>query len=128
MPTPFETIIPGQRRAWRLRVDHEEEAFVQFDLLGKSHWKLKILEISPVGVGFRLQDGRPSLMVGTRLDKVSLHVVGLRIMGTLLVAHVTRGLGADMICGAEFLPSTEADEWTMALLVRCLEKRDPQPN
>ena len=128
MQAPIESAIPGQRRAWRLRVDHEDEAFVQFDLVGSSRWRLKLTEISPVGLAFRLQDGSPILAVGTQLNGVQLHVVGLRIVGTILVAHVTREPGADTICGAEFLPATEADERTMALLVSCLEKRDPRSN
>ena len=128
MPSHAGPNITERRRARRLSVEHEAEAFVQFDLVGRSRWKLSLVEISALGVGFRLENGRPSLAIGTELDKVTLNVVGLRIVGKIRVAHVTRKPGEDIYCGAEFYPSTEGEQRTLALVLSSLDKRSPQSN
>ena len=117
-----------QRFAWRLKVDHREDAFVKIDLVGKSHWRLKLVEISEIGVAFRLQNGRPSLAVGSCINGVKLHVAGLRIVGNIRVVHLTPKTGEDTICGAEFNPSAEVDRNTMTILRSCLERRTPRPD
>jgi hypothetical protein len=127
MPNDSEAGDTERRRARRFPVEREHEAFVQIVLVGRSHWKLNLVEISSIGVAFRLTDGRPSFTVGTRLDGVSLHMLGHRVLGRIHVAHITRGPATDTICGAEFHPSTESDQRTMALLLSSLEQRSPQP-
>jgi hypothetical protein len=124
----LDTDFTEGRRARRIVVEDEAAAFVEIDFVRRSHWKLSLVEISPIGVSFRLEDGRPSLAVGSRLQGVRLDVVGLQVSGNLRVAHVTRMPGAETICGAEFQPSTEADHRMMALVLSSLEKRSPDAN
>ena len=126
MPSQTEPTKTYQRRAWRLRLKDDDEAFVEFDLVGESHWRLSLVEISEGGVGFRLEGARPALAVGTQIAGVMIHAAGLRIAGSIRVAHVTWKPGDDTICGAVFIPSTEADMDTMGLLMSHLEKRGPQ--
>ena len=126
MPSQTEPTRTYLRRAWRLRVPNDEEAFVEFDLVGEPHWRLDLVEVSEVGVGFRLEGGRPSLAVGTPIAGVMIHAAGLRIAGSIRVAHVTPKPADDTICGAVFVPSTETDMQAMGRLMSHLEKHNLQ--
>ena len=114
------------RRAWRLRTGNADEAFIQFDLADGSRWSLSLLEISEGGVGFGLDNGRPSLTIGATIEAATLHVGDFEISGSARVSHVTSEFAVGTLCGAEFRPADDADRRLMALLLHELELRKSQ--
>ena len=126
MPDGPHLAYSRERRAWRFRPEHADEAFVDLDLADGSHWRLSLVVISAMGFGFNLHDDRPLLTVGTRIDNVTIQVGGLRIAGSMRVAHVSPKIAVDPICGAEFTPTSEADTRKMNFLISRLEQRNPR--
>ena len=126
MPSGPQIANRYKRRACRFRPEDGEEAFVHFDLADGVHWTLSLVEISDGGLAFGLNDGRPRLKVGARIDRVTVEAGGFELAGSARVTHVTSELGVSTICGAEFAPSTEADKKTLALVLNTILKRSPR--
>jgi c-di-GMP-binding flagellar brake protein YcgR len=110
-----------RRRAWRWRVKRGQEAVVEFDLPRGWRWTLSLVEISDGGVGFRLDNGRPELAIGTRIDDVIVDVGAIQVTGSVRVLHVTEDAGADSTCGAAFTPATEDDRRMLDLILFAFE-------
>jgi len=102
--------VACRRGTERYRLLYAGEAFVEFAGPGDRAWQLELLGISSRGVCFGLQDGKPALERGSRIDGVVVQIGSARVNGMLLIAHATEEFAAGTICGAEFHPATEADE------------------
>jgi hypothetical protein len=98
-------------------------AFVHFHLKDGTHWKLNLIDISADGVGFSLDDGGPSLLVGTEIVFLEIHVGARRVTGDARVTHVTQEFAIGTICGAEFVPTTSRDKRSLALMLQDIETR-----
>ena len=126
MSIRLQNIYACQRRAWRLRVDRDDESFAEFDFPKGWRWTLNLVEISDGGVGFRLEGGRPSIEIGTVIDGGAIQVGKVRINGAFRVMHVTPDSEEGTICGAAFTPASPGDERTMSQLLDALEKQAPR--
>ena len=113
---------PRKRRHSRYKPEPAEPAFVEFDLVDDSHWRLSLLEIGAGGLCFSVGNEQLSWSVGLRIDPVTIHVRDLRISGGLRITHVTPEFAAGTACGAEFSPSTGADAAALGLVLARLEK------
>ena len=111
------------RRARRCVPDHANDAFVQFELAQGARFKLSVVDLSPQGVGFGLNDDQPALALGTTIDPVLIEIGGSRVAGSLRIVHLTSSFGAGTVCGAAFSPRTEADANAMNGLHGALDKR-----
>ena len=111
-----------KRRHSRYKPEPAEPAFVEFDLVDDSHWRLSLLEIGEGGLCFGVGNEQLSWPVGLRIDPVTIQVSDLRISGGLRIAHVTPEFAAGTACGAEFSPSTSADARALGRLLARLEK------
>jgi hypothetical protein len=111
-----------RRRHSRYKPELAEQAFVEFELVDESHWRLRLLEIGAGGLCFGVDNERPSLSVGWKIDPVTIHMDDMRISGSLRIAHVTPEFAAGTTCGAEFSPSTSTDAGALGLVVARLEK------
>ena len=111
------------RRAHRCVPDHADDAFVEFELAQGSRVKLSLVDLSPQGVGFGLNDDQPALALGTTIDPVLIEIGDSRIAGSLRLVHLTSSFGAGTVCGAAFSPRTEADRSAMTGLHGALDKR-----
>lgn len=117
----------GKRVGWRCVAERDGDASIELNLADWTRCKLQVVEVSKNGVRFLLHDDRPALTVGTQVAHATLLVMGLRVVGSLVVAHVTPRRKASTMCGAEFYPSTDADKRTMAILFGALVERYPRP-
>ncbi len=96
-----------------------EPAFIDFAMPDGSHFRLDVLSLGSGGVSFGLDEGRPPLQDGSRIERAILCVGDTRVAGGIVVAHVTEEFSVGTVCGAEFHPATAADEQALdALLVR----------
>jgi hypothetical protein len=102
LPSALLNFYKCRRRAWRWRVEHGQEAVVEFE------------------------NGGPKLEIGATIDGVTVDVGGIQIPGSLRVLHVTQQAENETICGAEFTPATESDQRMMALILDFFEKRNSQ--
>jgi c-di-GMP-binding flagellar brake protein YcgR len=126
MSIRLQNIYACQRRAWRLRVDRDDESFAEFDFPKGWCWTLNLVEISDGGVGFRLEGGRPTIEIGTVIAGAAIQIGKVRIEGALRIMHVTPDPEDGTICGAAFTPASPADERTMSQLLDALEKQAPR--
>jgi hypothetical protein len=126
MSIRLQNIYTCQRRAWRLRVDRDDESIAEFDFPKGWRWTLNLVEISDGGVGFRLENDRPSVQIGTLIEGGAIQVGKIRISGSLRIMHVSPDPEGGTICGAAFTPATKGDERTMSQLLDALEKQAPR--
>src|SRR5215831_385030 len=112
------------RRSWRFRPDGGADAYVEFEFPVGSPWRLSLVSIGEMGIGFALDDGRPDLGVGRRLDPVTVNLGGLRITGSVRTVYVTTKHTIGKVCGAEFTPAEESDKKRMDFLLGRLERRN----
>ena len=104
------TTYACRRGGERYRLLYANEAFVEFVGSDGRPWKLDLMGISADGLCFGLQDGKPSLERGSRLDSIVVQIASIRINGMLTIAHATEEFAAGTICGAKFQPATDADQ------------------
>lgn len=123
---PELTSNPGfsfssKRRFGRYRPESEAQAFVEFDLVDDSHWRLSLLEIGAGGLSFGLDNERPSLSVGRNIDPATIHLGDVQISGSLRIAHVTPEFAVGATCGVEFTPCTTTDAGALSSVLSRLE-------
>ncbi len=112
-----------RRRAPRFRLDQGPSGFIQFDLRDGSRWMLVVTEISAGGIRFKVNDGRPALSPGTRIDTATVQVGDVRFNGSVRVVHVTQDSAGGAFCGGVFTPEAEANKRMMTVLLGALENR-----
>ncbi len=117
-----------RRRAVRYRPSHGDTATVRLELVEGSVWTLNVVEISENGLAFGLDHGRPPLTVGARIDRATIRLGSEQIAGSLCIRHVTEEFAAGTICGAEFTPSSVAEERIIEKVLEVLAARDRHPD
>jgi hypothetical protein len=118
-PAP-RTVHICRRSGRRHRLLHAEDAYIEFTLPDGRPWKLDLLEIGSGGLCFGLEDGKPLLAVGSRIDGLVVRIANDRISGAVTIAHATEEFAAGTICGARFHPATEADARTFEAVIASL--------
>ncbi len=115
--------IACSRRVPRHRLQHAGEAFVEFDLADKRHYRLQIIEISTGGLSFGVEQEQLALPPGSTINQVVICVGKTLIYGNVSIAHVTEEFSVGTICGVQFRPATASDERKLTSLIERLPKR-----
>ena len=109
-----------RRNGQRHRCLYAKDAFIEFTSSDGRPWRLDLLDYGSGGLCFGLEDGKPVLGRGARLDAIVVHIGSLAIAGALTIAHATEEFAAGTICGARFDPATEADARKFAAAIAAL--------
>lgn len=94
------------QRRWLSRAG---EGTVEFEFPHGKHRRLDLVNISPGGVCFGLDDDGLRMRRGQRIERVLVKIGNVEVTGSLVVAHLTESLMTGTVCGAEFCPSTLAE-------------------
>jgi len=110
------------RQRERHRVPAGQRVWVDFDdpTGGRARWRAQIVDISDGGIAFVCKGERPPVATGVRLDGVMIHSGGWKILGSMLVSHVTPCDGAWRVGGARFEPKTHAEAVKLRTLIAAM--------
>jgi hypothetical protein len=98
-----------QRQYERRRLLDAPGAFLEIETSGHRRFRFDLLDVSPGGVCFGLEEDRPNLEPGARLHNAVLHISAHEIRGHLTVTRMTQEGFSGTVCGASFEPMTESD-------------------
>ena len=111
------------QRRW---LGHAGEGTVEFEFPRGRHRRLDLVNISPAGVCFGVDDDGLRMRRGQRIERVLVRIGDVEVTGSLVVAHVTESLMTGTVCGAEFCPSTLAEGAALFDLLLTLGSADPE--
>ena len=94
--------------------------FIEFASADEQHHRLSIVDISPHGMSFEVEDYQSALPVGSTIDRAVILVDGTEIIASAKIAHVTMGFSTGTICGAKIEPATPSDEQKLVALIKSL--------
>ena len=84
---------------------------------------LPLLDVSPAGFSFAMEEKFECLEAGATIDCVVLHVGRCAMRGDIMVIHVTPERG---ICGALFYPATDEDLIKLRAVMAGIEAATPE--
>ena len=94
------------QRRWLSRAG---EGTVEFEFPHGQRRRLDLVNISPGGVCFGVDDDGLRMQRGQQIERVLIRIGDLEVSGSLVIAHVTESLMTGTVCGAEFSPGTLAE-------------------
>ena len=123
MPIGPHSVHGVKRSAARYRPDRADDAHVEIDLVDGSRWKIGLLEVSTSGICFRLEQDSTALSAGTIIEMATISAGTLKSTGAVRVVYATSEFAAGTVCGAEFVPRTEADKQALSQFLARLEEK-----
>jgi hypothetical protein len=107
------------RDSVRHRLRHGR-GLIKFDSADEQHYRLSIVDISPHGLCFELDDGQSAFPVGSTIHRAVILIEGTEISASVTIAHVTKGFSTGTLCGAKIEPATPSDEQKLVTLIKNL--------
>jgi hypothetical protein len=97
------------RRGARQRLDHLDGR-VEFENSRGLQWRLPIVDVSPGGLAFGLDERVPCPPIGSRIPEMVIRLGEHEIRGSFVVCHVTSSFSQGIVCGGRFTANTRFDE------------------
>ena len=96
-------------------------AEIEFDVPDGGHYRLPLLNISSLGLAFRIPEPIPEIEAGIMLADAQIHVGPLVIRGNLALQHTLQDHASYHKCGAQFYPASDTDRNELVSLLSRLE-------
>ena len=87
-----------------------------------AHFSFPVLDLSPSGFSFSLDEPLPGIEVGSSIDGVTVSYGKLILQGDLMVMHVTP---QHSVCGVLFYPASDMDLIKLKCFVAGLQAAGP---
>jgi len=113
--------VKNKREDRRYALPTHLGAEIEFSCPDGGRYRLPLLEISGLGLGFFIPEQIPGIVAGIMLADTQIQVGSLVIRGNLSVQHTLQEHPSNHKCGAQFYPASDTDRNELVGLLARLE-------